>query len=411
VRPRAEQLEDRTLLSATNPFYDLTTLASTGGSSQFTSFSDLPSINNLGDVAFVGNTSTGNGLWIAGRNGTLANITPSFSSNNDGRTYGRQASINDSDQVVARDQLGTQYLVRRWTGTIPDQHVDLFHTPVPVLGSPDDQFASAQTFSAINQNGDMAFVGYDQSTGTRYVLKETGNSVGDGTYFPVGILNAQGATSSPRPQLTNDGRVLYGAPGGQLFLARSITDRELIAGPSTGFTTIGTGAGVSKDGRIVVFSGNRGRGPGLFAAYQSGGSRVIVRIAGEGVDGFTSFDTTGNVVVNSTDVNYNDPSKNQRGVTIAFEGTSALGMGIYSTRLSLFGDAANDFDPNDPKGVNVSGIVPVALKDATISPGVTISDVELGDGMNDVGRGEIASWAKTRDGNQEIMLAEPQQVV
>jgi hypothetical protein len=406
-----ELLEDRTLLSATNPFYNLTTLASTGGSSLFTSFGDLPSINNRGDVAFVGNTSTGNGLWIAGRNGTLANITPTFSGNNDGRTYGRQASINDNDQVVARDQLGTQYLVRRWTGTIPDQHVDLFHTPVPVQGSPDNHFASAQTFTAINNNGDIAFVAYDAAQAARYVEKEFGNNIADGTYTPVLTTDATGAKASPRPQLTNNGRVLYVTPNGNLYLASSATNREFIAGARNGFKSISLGAGVSKDGRIIVFSGDRGRGPGLFAAYQSGGGRVIVRIAGEGVDGFTAFDATGNVVVNTTDVNFNDASKSQRGVTLAFEGTSALGTGIYSTRLSLFGDAANDFDPSDPKVVTVSGIVPVALDGANFSPGVTISDVELGDGINDIGRGEIAFWAKTSDGDQEILLAEPQQVV
>src|SRR5581483_6286497 len=398
-----ERLEDRTLPSA---FYDLTTLASTAGGG-FTSFGDLPSINELGDVAFVGNSDSGNGLYIAGRNGQVANINPTFTNSNDGRTYGRSVAINGADNVVARDQLGTQFLVRRWTGTVPDQHTDLFHTPVPVLGSPDNQFASAQTFTAINDNGHMAFVAYDQSGGARYVLKESGSHVGDGTYTPVGILNGTGGASSPRPQLTQDGRVLYATPDGQLFLARSITDRELIAGGANGFTSLGMGAGVSADGRVVVFTADRGGVPGLYAAYQSGGaSRTIIRLAGGGVDGFTSFDDTGNVVVNNSEAT-------QRGVTVVFEGTNqTLGQGIYSVRLSFLGDSATDFDPSDPAGVLVNGITPVALKGEAISPGgPTITDVELGEGVNGVGRGEIAFWAKTSDNNQRIVLAEPRQVL
>jgi hypothetical protein len=401
-----ERLEDRTLPSA---FYSLTTLASTAGGS-FTSFGDLPAINELGDVAFVGNSDAGNGLYIAGRNGQVANINPTFTANNDGRTYGRSVAINGADNVVARDQLGTQFLVRRWTGTVLNQHTDLFHTPVPVLGSPDDQFASAQTFTAINDNGDMAFVGYDQAGGARYVLKESGNKVGDGTYTPVGILNGTGGTSSPRPQLTLDGRVLYASPGSQLFLARSLTNRELIAGSGNGFTSIGMGAGVSPDGRIVVFTGDRGHGPGLFAVYQSGGaSRTIIRLAGEDAvshDGFTSFDETGNVVVNNSEAN-------QRGVTVVFEGTNkTLGQGLYSVRVSFLGDSATDFDPNDPANVLVNGITPVALKGEAIRPGgPTITDVELGEGVNGVGRGEIAFWAQTSDNQQQIVLAEPRQVV
>ncbi len=395
-----EALEDRTVPSA---FYGLTTLASTAGG-VFTSLGDLPSINNQGNVAFIGNSNSGNGIWMAGRSGTLTNVNPKFTNNNDGRTYGRSVAINDINAIVARDQIGTQFLVRRWDGNTPDQFVDLIHTPVPILGSPDNNFTSAQTFTAINNNGDIAFVAYDAAQAARYVEKEYGNNIGVGTYTPLLTADANGAKSSPRPQLTNNGRVLYVTPGGNMYLANTATDREFIAGSRNGFRSIGMGAGVSKDGRVVVFTGDRGRGPGLFAVCQTASGRDIVRIAGEGVDSFKSFDTTGNVVVNNTE-------KTDRGATIAFEGTSALGPGIYTTRLSFFGTAANQFDPNNPTELIVNGITPVALVGDTLSAGVTIKDVELGEGINDVGRGEVAFWAQTSDNKQEIVLAEPQQLV
>jgi L-aminopeptidase/D-esterase-like protein len=58
-----EALEDRTVLSAPNPFYDLTRIASTS-SNGFTSFGDLVSVNSAGDAVFVGSTSQDNGLYV-----------------------------------------------------------------------------------------------------------------------------------------------------------------------------------------------------------------------------------------------------------------------------------------------------------------------------------------------------------
>ena len=121
----SSSLEDRTLLSA---FYDLSTLASTAGG-VFTSFGDLPSINNQGNVAFVGNSNSGNGIWTAGLNGQLTNVTAAFTANDDSRTYGRGVAINDLNQIVARDQIGTEFDVRQWDGNHPNQHIDLFKHP------------------------------------------------------------------------------------------------------------------------------------------------------------------------------------------------------------------------------------------------------------------------------------------
>lgn len=108
----------------------------------------------------------------------------------------------------------------------------------------------------------------------------------------------------------------------------------------------------------------------------------------------------------------NNTEKTERGATVAFEGVhETLGRGIDTVRLSFYGDSATEFDPNGPAKVEVSGIVPVARVGDTPYPGVTISDVELRQGVNGVGRGEVRFRARTSDGNQEILLAEPQQVV
>src|SRR5579883_3186057 len=143
LRPWAQLLEDRTLLSA---FYNLIPLASTARG--FTSFGDLPSINDQGVVAFVGNTDSGNGIWTVAPSGVLTNVTPAFTANNDGRTYGRGVAINDSGQIIARDQINSEFYVREWNADQPNQHTDLFKHPATGINSPDAQFASAQTFTA-----------------------------------------------------------------------------------------------------------------------------------------------------------------------------------------------------------------------------------------------------------------------
>src|SRR5262249_24091669 len=122
------------------------------------------------------------------------------------------------------------------------------------------------------------------------------------------------------------------------------------------FTSLGPAPGVSADGRVVVFIGDRGNGPGVFAKYRAGGKwSDPVRIAGEGLDGFSSFDTTSAVQVAGR------LDTGERGLTVAFVGTYAsAGEGLYSSRLGFFGESAADFDPDAVQSVLVNGVVPVA---------------------------------------------------
>ncbi len=260
-------LESRTLLSA---FYDLTTLATTADG-VFTSFGDLPSINNQGIAAFVGNTNSGSSIWTANQVAKLTNVTASFTAADTGRSFGRGASINDSGQIIARDQLGTDFYVRRWNADQPNQFTDLFQHPATVPGSADNQFASAQTFTAIDNEGDAAFVLYDSVGGTRDLVEESGSNIGDGTYTSLAEYDATGSNASPRPQMTSSGQVLFVSPAGQLVLASAEGGiNQIIAGPSTGYVSIGSNAGISQDGRVIVFTAEHGYGPSLWAALQLG---------------------------------------------------------------------------------------------------------------------------------------------
>ncbi len=164
---------------------------------------------------------------------------------------------------------------------------------------------------------------------------------------------------------------------------------------------------MSFDGQIVVFEGNKGNGSGIFAAYFSEGKEQIVRIAGTGLDNFVAFDPTQAVQVGGGSIGPDD-----RGVTIAFVGTNqSEGTGLYTARLSFFGATPDTYNPAAVVSTLVSGIEPVALDLDTLPDGKTIDQVSFGFGIDEVDRGQLAFWVQTVDGTQEIIQAEPNQVV
>ena len=274
------------------------------------------------------------------------------------------------------------------------------YRPVP---APDDPkrvarqpVRKAQTFTATDNAGDAAFVLFNSVSGTRSLVEESGNNIGDGAYTSLAQFDATDSSVSPRPQMTSAGQVLYVSQAGQLVLASPGGLAQIIAGPSTGYLSIGSNAGISQDGRVIVFTAEHGYGPSLWAALQLGSTYQIVPLAGGSpdIDSFTSFDTNSDIVVNST-------WETNRSVTIAFKGTSGLGTGIYSVQISVFGQHAYDANPVQPTsydedagGYYESGIKPVALQGDTLYPDVTITSVQLGQGINDLERGQIVFWRR-----------------
>jgi len=407
----AERLEIRTVLS---PFYDLSVVAST--SDGFVAFGDLASINNSGTVAFVGyrndydsegnafaDESRESGLWIRGSTGGIININPNFSDTND-RDFGRAVAINDNGILTARDRIGGHFFLREWDSSSSDDFTTILSTAPGLVSF--GKYSGFQTFTDINNRGDVAFVGQTPDGQFRTIELQLYNQPDGSTIkldtFPSGA--AGGPT--PRLQLTDDGRVLARLSNGNIVLFNSEGSVKNFVTAADGFVETGAAPGITSDGRVVVFTGNRGRGAGVFAAYYSDGVRQIVRIAGEGLDGWTSFELNSAVRVSGTIANNSD-----RGVTVAFEGTnSTVGHGLYTARVSFFGTSGNQYFSESIDSVRVSGAAPVALIGDTI-PGLggAISEIEPY-GINDQGRGELAFWVKS--GSQEaIVRALPQQLV
>jgi hypothetical protein len=413
---RSESLEDRTLLSA---FYDLETLATTGG--QFTSIGNLVAINdssNLGTVAFTATTAQGSGIYTTDGHSGIQLVNPSFASSPT-RDFGLGVAINDAGQITARDRSSigsaTDH-VRIWkVGAEPND--------TRVAQAPDETngFSTLQAFTDINNQGDVVYVAQSSDGVYRSIQFESHNNIDPNASITVAYMQGAGRPSS-KPQLTDDGRVLFYSSntlGGSIKLATITGDKvkSEIIGDSLGIVKFGSDPGISSDGRIIVFSGQKADGSTvIYASYMAGGVRQYFRIAGGEdsrghLDDFKPFDLTTAVRVNNT-------LATERGVTIVFQGDSAsVGEGIYSTRLSFFPPFVGNFDPDNPVdphqlgSVQVGGILPVALVNDIVGSGAKIQSVILWDGINDINRGEIAFWAEMDDGSQRIIRATEMQVV
>jgi hypothetical protein len=414
---RSESLEDRTLLSA---FYDLETLAST--SDQFTSIGNLVAINNssnLGTVAFSATTAQGSGIYTTDGHNGIKLVNPSFASSPT-RDFGLGVAINDAGQITARDRSSigsaTDH-VRIWqVGAAEPNDTRVAQAPDTTNG-----FSALQAFTDINNQGDVVYVAQSSDGVYRSIQFESHDNIDPNASVTVAFMQGAGRPSS-KPQLTDDGRVLFYSSntlGGSIKLA-TITGNSVtteIIGDSLGIVKFGSDPGISSDGRIIVFSGQKADGTtAIYASYMAGGVRQYFRIAGGEdsrghLDDFKPFDLTTAVRVNNT-------LATERGVTIVFQGNSAsVGEGIYSTRLSFFPPYVGSFDPDNPVDpdqlgtVQVGGILPVALVNDAVGSGAKIQSVSLWDGINDINRGEIAFWAEMNDGSQQIIRATEMQVV
>lgn len=430
-----ERLEDRSLLTAFYDFYDLSVVASTSGG-DYTRFGDLVSINSSGNVAFVGYTdkfdesggssSDGyeeSGLWLQdGLTGQLININPAFSGSSQ-RNFGRSVSFNDINVMVAIERLGTTMLAREWLGSEVDasplglasaNHIGALRPPLgPGTYEVSDfgRFSGLLTFTDINNAGDVAYVGLvpqpmvvDPITNQKSA-KPSERSVelklNNNAFLSESLAVLDGDEPAPRPQLTDDGRVLIRDSTGSLVFYGASGTTEMVV-PSSRFQEIGYASGVSDDGRLVAFMGNEGQGRGVYLAYRAGSTYKTVRIAGGG-DGWSDFDLTDAVRVTSN-------LDTERGVTVAFEALNeVVGRGIYSVRVGFLDpEGPVDFDPDYAIPV-VHGATVVARVGDSVE-GRTITDVEFWDGLNGENLGTLAFWAEM--GNEEAILrADPNQVL
>jgi hypothetical protein len=404
--------------TSTNPFYKYEVIGATGQVG-LTGIGTDVSINDKGEVAFVGKLATGEGIFVGDGSSDPSNINPSWQSLS--RVFDPAVQINNNRQVVARDRVSgspPRTFIRIW-----DANTANANTVIARGGGTSDPYDSVLSQASINKSGQAVFS----------ALKGGGSVLATPT---ASGFNEVSLATPLRPLMADDGSIIVRA-GNQTtspirLYSYDLQSSQTIADASMGFTALGRSPGISDDGSIVAFYGDLSAvgasalgmtpGPGIFASIKQGGSWALQRVAGIAGNGqldpgetfndangngkfdsgesdsgiFTNFSADTRVGVNSTR-------------TVAYIGFDQSGQkGIYTSRLNFF-----SVDLSNPQLFTVSGPpTPVVTQGTTINNLGSVQDVNIFDPLFDPreekhNQSEVAFWMQTTSGVQAAIRAAP----
>lgn len=293
-----------TLAAQASVFYKFDIVAQTGQDG-IVSLGTGPSVNAKGKVAYVGTYAGGPSVFSWSPAGGRVDVAPGFLSTS--RSFGDAVMINFHDEIVTWNRILPQalYEIRVFRAGAPDD------SSLAVRGTTTGQpYNILFQGPAINANRVLEDRSSAVPTGDKDGLCEAGevcfSQVAFGAYEntptiarylgtvqtnPAGGAD-QGTrneyalnTTNSRPALADDGRVAVRGLGNAdpiLLFAYGLGAPTQIAGAAQGFTRLGVAPGITPDGKVVAFAGNRGFGTGVFLSIElPGGQRRIVRVAGE----------------------------------------------------------------------------------------------------------------------------------
>lgn len=279
-------------LAAPSSLYELTTIAETGQpagahGSTFRSFKPTVSVDDRGRVAFVAvlennGVEAGQAVFVGD---AVSGSVQSLSSLDDlakNRTFG-SVSLNDQGKVATTALLSGNPKrddVRVYPGTsgLPFDIICSGGGARDPSGAPVYPFDNIFQYVTINRSGTVAFSGQVPFTTFTALTTRPGTE----QLTLSGFVDLRPALSDSgwlalRSGAQADSPVLLWAPGFEYPIA--------VATKAGGFSRIGKSPGISRDGSIVVFCGNRGNGTGIFASIQTQSDprapRPLIRIAGE----------------------------------------------------------------------------------------------------------------------------------
>jgi hypothetical protein len=403
-RPMLEALESRLCPS---DLYNYAVVAKTGdtvpqagtsGNAGTLLNASLASINDSGDVGFLGTYSAGPGVVEAavGTNGsyTLSNLSLAPSS----RTFTFPQITNRAypitmvpGDVVAQDQI--------FLGGTFASFIRTWHTNGTFSSDATGSSTDTVLLPTVSPDGkQIAYIDLFSSTDTLYINGTPAHT------FPAG-------SGGLRPMIANNGAVVYrdGSQTTSPIRVSQVGHTVVTIADSTSFSALGNNPGIGADGKVVGFSGtltaagaaslNAAQttlgnqlgvefddltpGPGIFVSIPFGGSRAILRLAG--ISGNETLDP-GDTEINGVDVGpfsafpdarvmpssdlVDDGSGILNGtVAVAYEAmdsTSCVNQGIYTSRVEI-GDDTDD----------ETGDVAVVVRDPVqvVNSGDTISGV------------------------------------
>lgn len=336
------------------PDYALEVLTATGG--ELTGIDGRCSINDRGWIAFSGTTSAGNGVFVARSPGFVSTVVPPSS----GPLLFGGAAINDAivPEVAYRRQVGTTWFVYR-------QSIGGLSTKI---GQSPTNFDSATSKLAISSNGVVAFVSLVGGSTSTAVMAGTAQP-------PTTLATYTGLQSQIEPCISDTNVVTIKDNLGRIISWPYPSGSPIVhASASTGgFSSVGSGCGISSDGRVVSFIGDRGNGRGAFISVQGQSGLEIFRVAGEGTDGFTDVILDAKAGVSSSGT----PGNGQC-VRVAFQGTRAGETGLYvATGTVSNGASSLTWTPAATRQV---------VRNGQVVDGHAVSGVGVWDPINNQGR-------------------------
>jgi Ca2+-binding RTX toxin-like protein len=416
-------------------FYEL--IAKTGNSitslGPLTGFGDSPSINDLGNIAFVGKSGTATDLLVGNGLGNITNLSVPYPN-----IFSKAVQINNQGKVVARDSLGGPSAVRVWNYNNP--------TNYEVLGTgnyPADfyDFENILPFPSLNNNGQAVFLADPKGFGNTALETLSGTNIfGKRTYN-----QAIPATGVLYPMIADNGQSVVRDPIDKIVTQDyQLNITGVIASNSSGFSNVGLSSGISDDGKVVTFYGNLTNpganastaglqaGEGIFASIDTGSGKKIIRIAGiagngildpgetfSDVDGDSQVDLgedigkisgfakdAGGNYVSRVGVNYRGSNSTNLGIkglgTVAYLALNSSGQETLFTNQLKESPVNNTITIERPHTVaEVGSQASVVSSELT----GTIQDLNIYDPVNS--QDQVAFWLKTSTAQEGIVKANP----
>ena len=415
--PELELLESRICLTT---LYDFDVIAQTGDQG-VTGLGSGPSINDSGKVALVGRYADGSDSIFVG-DGTPGSLHDVSALRSTLRTFQESVQINNSGQIAAVNRLSgapATYSLRTWNSTTNNSRVDY----KAGAGTGFDSFFDSES---ISNDGELAYIG--KLAGASTVILKRGTDSISSLPSPQPFLRpmiADGGLVVARTDhdATNPSQnpIKLFAPGGPAAIIASMPQ----------FSSMGSSPGISDDGTVITFYGERdenGDGvsePGIFASIKTDQGRVVKRIAGVAGNGYLDPGET------FDDTNRNgklDPSED-KGPINRFDKTARVGVGTFSSQKSTIvyvaydaaghkgiytSDLTSSDDANprtfevSPPSLVVDSSKPIVVFIGAFHKQLTIQNLSVYDPINK--SGQIVFWAKTADGADEILRATPARV-
>jgi len=413
--------------------YRLEVMARTGRG--FSEIDSRVSINDEGIVAFAGRDSENSKGFVSSQPGHSLGLTLHGPS----RTFSGSAINNAAvPEVVFRELVqGPYYLIRRWAidgsvtlvgtsggtsgsctggtraGLLCGSHNDCrcFPAPTPIICTPGfcrngpSDFESATSFVDLNDNGVAAF------TGLVEVEDSTALALFRGSTSAAEVARFSDVTAIIRPQIANNRDIVIRDDQHNIVVyPGSGADPLTIAGAGSGFVFTGSHPGISHDGSLIAFIGDRGFGRGVFLAQNPGGD--IWPVAGPEINRLAfvseflraqsslppvdSFDDLPDghrvgVVSVQAPLPLRDPPTD---VTVVFAASPAGRTGVYARQIR--------FRCDQPESISPAQLV---LEEGTKTEEGEVLSFALYDPVNR--RGDLAIWVRLCDDSRAVVRASP----